>query len=80
LDFDVGSAGGFIPATCQNVDDFNGLLYIPVLAGLWKQHETCDGTYTLDDLLDIVEALSVKAENERRLAEAVRMEANLKRG
>ncbi len=33
---------------------------------LWKQHELWDGTYTLDDLLDIIEMLEVKAENERR--------------
>jgi len=28
-----------------------------------------DGTYNLDDLLDITEMMTVKAENERRFAE-----------
>jgi hypothetical protein len=32
------------------VDEF---LFLPVSAGMWKQHELWDGTYTLDDLLDI---------------------------
>lgn len=42
----------------------------PVLAGHWRQHETWDGTYTLDDLLDIREVIAVKNENERRAREA----------
>lgn len=33
---------------------------------MWRQHELWDGTYTLDDLMDISEVLQVKAENERR--------------
>jgi len=41
-------------------------VYAPVAAGMWKQHELWDGTYTLDDLLDIQEVLLVKSENERR--------------
>jgi len=41
-------------------------LFTPVALKLWKQHETCDGTYTLEDLLDIHEMLSVNNENERR--------------
>lgn len=40
------------------------------MAGLWKQHELWDGTYTFDDLLDINELLQVKHENERRSMEA----------
>ncbi len=32
-------------------------LFTPVLRGLWRQCELWDGTYTLDDLLDIHEAL-----------------------
>ena len=40
------------------------MLYAPVLAGYWKQHEIWDGTYTLDDLLDITEVMIVKNENE----------------
>lgn len=44
-------------------------MYAPVAAGLWRQHELWDGTYTLDDLLDIIEVMQVKAENERRALE-----------
>ena len=77
LDFDVSTPGGFTPVTCVNVDD---LLFVPVTAGLWKQHETWDGTYDLDDLLDIVEVLKVKNENERRANEAAELEAKMNRG
>jgi hypothetical protein len=49
------------------VDEF---LFLPVSAGMWRQHELWDGTYTLDDLMDIVELIRVKRENERRAAEA----------
>ena len=41
-------------------------------AGLWRQHEMWDGTYTLDDLLDAAELIQVRRENETRAAEAVR--------
>jgi hypothetical protein len=41
----------------------------PVEAGLWKLHETFDGTYTVDDLLDINEVLDVQAENQQRFNE-----------
>ena len=54
---------GFVTASCPNVDDF---LFLPVSAGLWKQHELWDGTYTLDDLLDIVELIRIRRENEYR--------------
>jgi len=37
---------------------------------MWKQHELWDGTYTLDDLLDAAELVSVRRENENRAAEA----------
>ena len=50
-----------------NIDE---LAFLPVAAGLWKQHELWDGTYTLDDLLDILELLQVTKENERRAREA----------
>ncbi len=50
-------------AECQNIDAF---LFLPVAAGMWQQHELWDGTYTLDDLLDIVELIRVKHENEWR--------------
>lgn len=36
------------------------------MAQLWRQHETWDGTYTFQDLLDIHEALDVRDENEQR--------------
>ena len=56
-------------AECPNVDEF---AFLPVTAGMWRQHELWDGTYTLDDLLDAVEVIRVKRENERRAAEAAR--------
>lgn len=39
-------------------------------AGYWKQHEVFDGTYTIDDLLDIHELLLIKSENEKRHRES----------
>ena len=39
---------------------------------MWKQHELWDGTYTLDDLLDIVELIRARRENEARAAAAAR--------
>ena len=45
---------------------------MPVAAGFWKQHELWDGTYTLDDLLDIVELIRVRRENEARAMEVNR--------
>ena len=58
---------GFPAVTCPNVDEF---LFLPVAEGLWKQHELWDGTYTLDDLLDINELIRVRRENEIRCAES----------
>ncbi len=55
-------------AECPNMDEF---LFLPVSTGMWKQHELWDGTYTLDDLLDITELIRVKRENEWRAQEAV---------
>ena len=46
---------------------------MPVAAGMWRQHELWDGTYILDDLLDIVELIRARMENENRAAEAARM-------
>ncbi len=43
---------------------------MPVAAGMWRQHEMWDGTYTLDDLLDILELIQVTRENERRARES----------
>ena len=60
---------GYLTASCPNLDEF---LFLPVAAGFWKQHELWDGTYTLDDLLDITELIRVRRENEYRAAEAVR--------
>ena len=51
------------------MDEF---LFVPVAAGLWRQHELWDGTYTLDDLLDIAELIRVQNENQARAAEASR--------
>ena len=56
--------------TAPNLDEF---LFLPVAAGLWKQHELWDGTYTLDDLLDAVELIRVSRENTRRVAESKEM-------
>lgn len=59
-------------ARCSNADD---VLFQPVIAGYWRQHETWDGIYDLDDLLDIVEVMQVKAENERRAHEQAELES-----
>ena len=45
------------------------MLMRPVESGLWKLCETFDQTYIVDDLLDILEVMDVKAENEARAAE-----------
>ena len=39
---------------------------------MWKQHELWDGTYTLDDLLDIAELIRVRNENQSRANEMMR--------
>ena len=62
---------GFDPFRAPNLNEF---LFLPVSAGLWRQHELWDGTYTLDDLLDAVELILVRRENEKRAAEAARHE------
>ena len=49
----------YTPAECPNID---GFLFLPVAAGMWKQHELWDGTYTLDDLLDAAELIQVRWE------------------
>ncbi len=54
--------------TPPNLDEF---VFLPVAAGLWRQHELWDGTYTLDDLPDAVELLQVTRENERRARENI---------
>lgn len=35
--------------------------------GMWKQCEVFDGTYTVEDLLDVHEMLRVKLENDKRI-------------
>ena len=47
------------------------------MAGMWKQHEVFDGTYTLDDLLDWHEMAAVKAENEDRFQEYLKTQKEL---
>ena len=49
--------------------NIDGFLFLPVAAGMWKQHELWDGTYTLDDLLDIAELAEVRRENKYRAME-----------
>ena len=50
-----------------NLDEF---LFLPVAAGLWRQHELWDGTYTLDDLLDAAELILVRRAREIELTKA----------
>ncbi len=64
---------GFEPLPYPNLDAF---LMAPVTAGLWQQHETFDGTYDLDDLLDAHELLDTNAINKMRAQEAARSEVN----
>lgn len=59
-------ASGYIRVNTKNIIE---LLYIPVTLGHWKQHELWDGTYTLDDLFDLIEALAVNQENKLRAQE-----------
>jgi hypothetical protein len=47
----------------------DALVWRPVAAGLWRQHEIFDGTYDCADLCDALEFLTVKGENQRRWAE-----------
>ena len=59
-------APSYDPAAFPTLDP---LLWRPVAAGLWRQCETFDGTYDVQDLCDVLEFLAVKEENERRYAE-----------
>ena len=74
LAFEPVSEVDWIPAEPANYDPF---LFAPVMAGMWKQHELWDGTYSLDDLLDVHEMMVVKAENERRHQEMLDMQRSL---
>jgi len=69
LEFDGRFVPEYIPAHCENVNEF---LYAPVITGVWRQCELWDGTYTLDDLMDAHEIMRVKAENQRRAEDAAR--------
>lgn len=53
----------------SNVNEY---IYAPVIGGYWKQHEIWDGTYNIDDLMDIIEMMIVKRENEIRASEAAK--------
>lgn len=57
------------PASPVNLD---GFLFAPVFAGLWRQRELYDGTYTFDDLLDAHEVMRVRQENVYRAMQAGR--------
>jgi len=35
------------------------------MAGMWRQHELFDGTYSFNDLLQVHEFLDTREENER---------------
>ena len=59
----VSRPPGFIPAEAANIDE---MAFLPVAPGYWRQHEMWDGTYTLDDLMDILELMQVSNENQRR--------------
>ena len=59
----VSRPPGFILAEAVNIEE---MAFLPVASGYWRQHEMWDGTYTLDDLMDIVEMMQVTAENQRR--------------
>jgi hypothetical protein len=50
------------------------LLWRPVGASMWRQHELYDGTYDVGDLLEVLEYLHVKEENERRARKAAEKE------
>jgi hypothetical protein len=67
----MGSA--WEPAEYLNLSE---ILMRPVESGLWRLHETFDGTYTGDDLLDILELLDVRVENRLRAEEYRERKAN----
>lgn len=76
LAFEPVSEVNWIVAEPANYDAF---LFAPVIAGMWKQHEVWDGTYSLEDLLDAHEMLTVKNENERRQQEQIEMDRQMRR-
>lgn len=56
-------SSGYIRAKSGNLNEF---LFLPVRLKYWKHHELWDGTYTLDDLLDIAEIIAIDQENRYR--------------
>ena len=72
LGFDPTVQIRFQPVEGVNYDSF---LMTPVVDGMWRQHEVWDGTYTLGDLLDAHEIISVRVENQRRADEQAKVEA-----
>jgi len=52
----------------------DGFLWRPVLAGMWMQKETFDGTYDFSDLVAVNDVLDWKEENERRYIENAQSE------
>lgn len=44
---------------------------MPVIDGMWRQHELWDGTYTFVDWLDALEIIQVKNENNLRAYESM---------
>ncbi len=69
VDFARRAVFDYEPAGTVNLD---GYLFAPVAAGLWRQRELYDGTYTFSDLADAHELMQVQAENARRALEAGR--------
>ena len=50
----------------------NPLLWRVIGSKLWRQHEAFDGTYDVGDMLDALEYLDTKDENERRYRESLK--------
>ncbi len=50
----------------QQLPTLDPVAWRPVAAGLWRQHEMFDGTYDVDDLVDVLEFLDVREENQSR--------------
>lgn len=61
-----GDSGGFEPVPFPTIDP---LIWMPISANLWRQHEASDGTYDVEDLVDVVEFLQTKDRNQALLAE-----------
>ena len=63
---DEGAALNFEPVPFPSIDAARQYAMVPVMAGIWRQHEMWDGTYDVDELLDAHEMLAVQEENKRR--------------